>query len=92
MKLKSFSAQLISYVKNPTYWQASKVQVDELDYPVVASNDTALLKMASGQADWTAIFDPAVKSAFVDKDPAHNFSYPVPVVPVQIVPTSPIRC
>jgi len=86
MKLKSFSAQLISYVKNPTYWQASKVQVDELDYPVVASNDTALLKMASGQADWTAIFDPAVKSAFVDKDPAHNFSYPVPVVPVQIVP------
>jgi peptide/nickel transport system substrate-binding protein len=86
MKLKSFSAQLISYVKNPTYWQADKVKVDELDYPVVASNDSALLKMASGQADWTAIFDPAVKSAFVDKDPAHNFSYPVPVVPVQIVP------
>jgi peptide/nickel transport system substrate-binding protein len=86
MKLKSFSAQLISYVKNPTYWQADKVQVDELDYPVVSSNDTALLKMAGGQADWTAIFDPAVKSAFVDRDPAHNFSYPVPVVPVQIVP------
>ena len=92
MKLKSFSAQLISYVKNPTYWQADKVKVDELNYPAVASNDTALLKMASDQADWTAIFDPAVKTAFVDKDPAHNFSYPVPVVPVQIVPNLKIRC
>ncbi|HEX6121660.1 MAG TPA: ABC transporter substrate-binding protein, partial [Ktedonobacterales bacterium] len=86
MKLKSFSAQLITYVKNPNYWQADKVKVDELQYPVVNSNNTALLQMASGQADWTAIFDPAVQSAFVQKDPAHNFSYPVPVVPVMIVP------
>ena len=86
MKLSSFSPQVIKYVKNSGYWQASKVKVDELDYPVVNSNNTALLEMASGQADWTAIFDPAVKSAFVDKDSAHNFSYPVPVVPAQIVP------
>ena len=42
--------------------------------------------MASDQADWTGIFDPAVQSAFVQKDSAHNFSYPVPVVPAQIVP------
>ncbi len=50
MKLKSFSAQQISYVKNPDYWQADKVQVDQLDYPVVNSNDTALLKMVSHPA------------------------------------------
>ena len=85
MKLKSFSAQIISYVKNPSYWQADKVKVDELDYPVVSSNDVALEKMEAGQADWTAIFDPAVNS-FTQKDPAHNFSYPVPVVPAQLVP------
>ncbi|HUY78305.1 MAG TPA: ABC transporter substrate-binding protein [Ktedonobacterales bacterium] len=86
MTLESFSPQLIKYAKNASYWQASKVKVDELDYPVVNSNDTALLKMASGQADWTAIFDPAVQTAFVSKDPQHNFSAPVPVVPVQIIP------
>jgi peptide/nickel transport system substrate-binding protein len=86
MKLKSFSAQLITYVKNPSYWQASKVQVDTLNYPVVASNDAALEKIASGQADWTAVFDAAVQSLFVQKDPAHNFSQPIPVVPVEIVP------
>jgi peptide/nickel transport system substrate-binding protein len=86
MKLKSFSAQLISYVKNPTYWQASSVHVDQLNYPVVASNDAALEKIASGQADWTAVFDAAVQSLFVSKDPVHNFSQPIPVVPVEIVP------
>jgi peptide/nickel transport system substrate-binding protein len=86
MKLKNFSAQNITYVKNPNYWQADKVKVDQLDYPVVDSNATALLKMASGQADWTAIFDPAVQTQFVSKDPSHNFSYPVPVVPNQLVP------
>jgi peptide/nickel transport system substrate-binding protein len=86
MKLKSFDAQVIKYVKNPTFWQADKVKVDELDYPVVNSNDTALLKMASHQADWTGIFNAALQTAFVAKDPDHNHVYMVPVVPVQIVP------
>jgi peptide/nickel transport system substrate-binding protein len=86
MKLKSFSAQLITYVKNPSYWQASMVHVDQLNYPVVASNDAALEKIASGQADWTAVFDAAVQTIFVSKDPTHNFSQPIPVVPVEIVP------
>lgn len=86
MLLNSFGAQLISYKRNPNYWQASKVAVDILNYPVVDSNTTALLKMASHQADWTAIFDPAVQSAFVQKDSAHNFSAPIPVVPAQLVP------
>ena len=86
MKLKSFSAQEITYVKNPTYWQASKVQVGTLNYPIVASNDAALEEIASGQADWTAVFDAGVQSLFVSKDPAHNFSQPIPVVPVEIVP------
>jgi peptide/nickel transport system substrate-binding protein len=86
MKFKSFSSQVIKYVKNPGYWQASAVKVDELDYPVVDSNTTATLKMAAHQADWTGVFDPSIQQSFVQKDPAHNFSYPVPVVPAQIVP------
>jgi peptide/nickel transport system substrate-binding protein len=86
MKLKSFGAQLITYEKNPSYWQADKVQVDELDYPAVNSNDTALLKLAGHQADWAGIFNSALDSAFVQKDSAHNHVYMVPVVPVQIVP------
>lgn len=86
MKLKSFTAQQITYVKNSDYWQADKVQVDELDYPAVNSNDTALLKLASHQADWAGIFNAALNAQFVQKDSAHNHVYMVPVVPVQIVP------
>jgi peptide/nickel transport system substrate-binding protein len=86
MKLKSFTAQQITYVKNPTYWQADKVKVDQLNYPAVNSNDTALLKLASHQADWAGIFNAALDSAFVQKDTAHNHVYMVPVVPVQLVP------
>jgi peptide/nickel transport system substrate-binding protein len=86
MKLKTFTAQQITYVKNPNYWQADKVKVDELRYPVVDSNDTALLKMAGHQADWTGIFNAALQAQFVSKDPTHNHVYMVPVVPVQIVP------
>ncbi len=83
---QEFDAQVIKYVKNPTFWQADKVKVDELDYPVVNSNDTALLKMASHQADWTGIFSAALQTAFVQKDSTHNHVYMVPVVPVQIIP------
>ncbi|HEY7832616.1 MAG TPA: ABC transporter substrate-binding protein [Ktedonobacterales bacterium] len=86
MKLKSFDPQIIKYAKNASYWQASLVKVDELDYPVVASNDTAVLKMASHQADWTGIFNASLQTAFVAKDSAHNHVYMVPVVPVQLVP------
>src|SRR5262249_17861863 len=86
MKLKSFTAQQITYVKNPSYWQADQVKVDQLNYPAVNSNDTALLKLASHQADWAGIFNAALDSAFVQKDSAHNHVYMVPVVPVQLVP------
>ena len=68
MKLKSFSTPSSSTTSRiPTFWQADKVKVDELDYPVVNSNDTALLKMASHQADWTGIFNAALQTAFVQQ-------------------------
>jgi peptide/nickel transport system substrate-binding protein len=86
MKLSSFSPQLITYVKNSAYWQANKVKVEELEYPVVGSAVAAILKMSSGAADWTSVFDSAVNVEFLQKDKAHNFSSPVPVVPVQIAP------
>lgn len=86
MMLKSFTAQQITYVKNPKFWEASMVHVDELDYPAVNGNPAAILKMASHQADWAGVFDPSLNPAFVQKDATHNHIYMVPVVPAQIVP------
>lgn len=86
MKLKSFTAQQITLVKNPSYWQASSVKVDELDELLANSNDTAILKIANHDIDWTAVFDTSTNTAFVAKDPAHNFVYNAAVVPVMLVP------
>lgn len=86
MTLKSFTAQQITYAKNPKFWGASQVKVDEVDFPAVASNDAAVLKMASHQADWAGIFSTSWQQAFVSQDTVHNHTYQVPVVPAQIVP------
>lgn len=82
--LKSFTPQLITLSKNPNYWQADKVKVDEVRYEEVSSADTAILKLQSHQVDWTAVFSPAA-NAFAQKDPAHNHVYMVPVAPVSLI-------
>ncbi|GHO43347.1 ABC transporter substrate-binding protein [Ktedonospora formicarum] len=77
-KLKKFSAQLLIYDKNPSYWQADKVKVDELDYPSVKDNTTLQLKLAKGEIDWGSFFAPDLDSTFVAKDPAHNHYWMTP--------------
>jgi peptide/nickel transport system substrate-binding protein len=86
MKLKSFSAQQITLEKNPDYFNASNVQVDILEEQSVTSNNVALEKMSAGQADWTGIFDGALKTSFVNADPTHHIINNAPVVPAQIIP------
>ncbi len=83
-KLKSFKPQLIDYVRNPNFWQADKLKVDEVRYPTVKSNDTAILKMVSHQADWTGVFSPGLDKTYVAKDSAHNHYWMVPAVPNMI--------
>jgi peptide/nickel transport system substrate-binding protein len=77
--LSKFSPQLLVYKKNPNYWQASKVQVDELDYPAVKDNQTLQLQLMKGQIDWASIYAPNLDSTFVDKDKAHNHYWMAPV-------------
>jgi peptide/nickel transport system substrate-binding protein len=84
MKLSSFNAQVIKYVKNPNYWQADKVKVEEMDYPVLDINATALLKMASSGRLTASRSGCAV--LLVQKDSAHNSPIRFRVVPAQIVP------
>jgi peptide/nickel transport system substrate-binding protein len=58
--------------KNTSYWQADKVKVDTLIFPVLGNNQTAALKLSSGQWDWATLFLPNVKQTYVDKDPNYN--------------------
>ena len=58
--------------KNPTYWQADKVQVKSIVFPVLGNNQTAALKLSSGEWDWATLFLPNVQNTFVSKDPNYN--------------------
>jgi len=71
-KLKSFSPQLLDYVKNPNFWQPGKPEVAELKYPSYNSNTGAELVLSQGQLDWTGLFTPDVQKTYVNRDPAHN--------------------
>jgi len=77
-KLTKFSPTLLIYDKNPSYWQAGKIQVHELQYPSVKDNQTLQLELMSGQIDWGGFFAPDLQSSFVSKDPAHNHYWMTP--------------
>jgi peptide/nickel transport system substrate-binding protein len=86
MKLKTFTSQQITLEKNPNYFNASNVQVDILEEQSVTSNNAALEKMSADQADWTGIFNAALKTSFVNPDPTHHFVNNAPVVPAMLIP------
>jgi peptide/nickel transport system substrate-binding protein len=72
--LSSFTPQGFTLKKNPSYWQASKVAVPKVFFPVYTSNNGALTALFSGQIDWTGNFIPGLQKNFVDKAPQfHHF-------------------
>jgi peptide/nickel transport system substrate-binding protein len=71
-KLSKFQPEVYSLVKNPLYWQADKVKVDELRYKAANDNTSAQVMISSGQIDWAGIgWDPKYDIQFTKKDPEH---------------------
>ncbi|HLH60729.1 MAG TPA: ABC transporter substrate-binding protein [Ktedonobacteraceae bacterium] len=70
--LTKYSPSLAVFDKNPSYWQAGKVKVDEIQFPEYKDNSTLALALPRGDIDWAGYFSPTLKQDFVDKDPAHN--------------------
>jgi peptide/nickel transport system substrate-binding protein len=70
--LGSFTPQGFTMVKNPNYWQLSKVQVPKVFFPVYASNTGVLSALFSGQIDWTGNYIPNLQRNFVDTNPAEH--------------------
>jgi peptide/nickel transport system substrate-binding protein len=74
-ELGSFTSQGFTLVKNPHYWQPSKVKVAKVYFPAYTSNTGALSALFSGQIDWTGNYIPGLKKNFVNTDPAHHHYY-----------------
>jgi peptide/nickel transport system substrate-binding protein len=73
-KLKSFTPQGFVLTKNPSYWQASLVKVQNVDFPVYTSNTGALSALFTGKIDWTGNFIPGLQKNFVSTAPQfHHF-------------------
>jgi peptide/nickel transport system substrate-binding protein len=70
--LDQFNPNQYTLKKNPSYWQARKVQAQELAFPALTGNQTSQLELSNGSYDWATLFIPNVKSTWVSKDPAHN--------------------
>ena len=70
--LKSFTAQGFTLTKNPNYWQPSKVNVDNVYFPVYTSNTGALSALFSGAITWTGNFIPGLQKQFVSTAPTYH--------------------
>jgi peptide/nickel transport system substrate-binding protein len=73
-----FTSTGFTLVKNPDYWQASKVKVAKVYFPVYTSNTGALSALFNGQIDWTGNFIPGLQKDFVDKSPAYHHFWEAP--------------
>ncbi len=78
MKVKSFNPQQLTIERNPDYWQADKVKVQEIRFHKAdAGGAVEQLKLSRGEYDTNAMFVPDIKKAFVDRDPDTNhYWYP----------------
>jgi peptide/nickel transport system substrate-binding protein len=71
--LKSYTPQEYVLVKNPHYWQANKVQVQEIEFPAVPENaDTVWLNLAEGKYTAANAFAPNINKIYLSKDPKYR--------------------
>jgi peptide/nickel transport system substrate-binding protein len=76
--LKTFTPQGFTLTKNTNYWQLSKVQIQNVYFPVYTSNTGALNALFGGQIDWTGNFIPGLQQQFVSKAPAYHHFWEAP--------------
>jgi peptide/nickel transport system substrate-binding protein len=77
-KLKSFTPQGFTLTKNPSYWQASLVKVQNVFFPVYTSNTGALSALFTGKIDWTGNFIPGLQKNFVSTAPQYHHFWEAP--------------
>jgi len=76
--LKSYSAALITYVANDSYW-GTKPAVKTIEVPSIKDNTTAITAMVSGKLDWMGTgWNPGFDPSFTGKDPTHNHTWFAP--------------
>ncbi|MHB1931138.1 MAG: ABC transporter substrate-binding protein, partial [Acidimicrobiales bacterium] len=71
-ELQSFSAQVFTLTRNPSFWQPGEPKIATIRTTDYVSNTSADLALEQGQIDWAALFIPHYQTLFVNKAPATN--------------------
>ncbi len=79
------TAQNITYVANPHYWQAGEPKIAKVLYPAFTSNDPANTYLATGQAQWGSQFIPNIQAVYSSKSPDNHYWFP-PIANVSLIP------
>lgn len=71
----SFEPEMVLLGRNPMYWKADELKVDQMRLPQFSSNEAALALLQTGQVDWAHIFIPDAETTYVQGDPNRKFWY-----------------
>ena len=73
MKVKAFNPQQLTIERNPDYWQADKVKVQELKFHKAdAGGQVEQLKLSRGEYDMNAHVHARHREVLRRRDPEHN--------------------
>ncbi|HEX4832307.1 MAG TPA: ABC transporter substrate-binding protein [Trebonia sp.] len=79
------TAQNITYVANPHYWQKGEPKIAKVLYPAFTSNDPANTYLATGQAQWGSQFIPNIDQFYTSKSKDNHYWFP-PIANVSLIP------
>jgi peptide/nickel transport system substrate-binding protein len=71
-RVKSFSARQMVLKRDPGYWQADKVKVEELRFTHSPEGQVDQLRLERGEYDMNSMFVPDIDKVYVSKDPEYN--------------------
>ena len=79
------TAQNITYVANPHYWQPGEPHIAKVLYPAFSSNDPANTYLATGKAQWGSQFIPNIQAVYASKSPDNHYWF-APIANVSLIP------
>jgi peptide/nickel transport system substrate-binding protein len=74
--MQTCTAENISYVRNPNYWQPGLPKISKVEFPAFLSNDTANSYLATDKAQWGGQFISNIKAAYLDKSKSNHYWFP----------------
>ena len=73
--VKDFTPEMVVLGRNPYYWNADDLEVDELRIPQFDGNDAALALLEDGLVDWAYIMIPDIENTYVKGDAHKKYWY-----------------